>query len=194
LVPPAHFPLPWIFTPLPYGAADFLLLDVDKSSSFKSLLDKRTDIKGHADHVTGLVQPVTPLLVRVVMAKVNIRRIKPQARLCAVYPTARLECPIYRKELSIQSFKTEEGNSGGRRTQLETLPIKLIPVGYRTQELSNMDKVIFLDVEPFTIKVIYFESDIRRHPRRLYWGEIYALHCSFGVFVATVTTRCEPRC
>jgi hypothetical protein len=72
LVPHADLSLPWIFAPSSYCAANLLLLDIDESSSFKTFLDKWTNIKGHTGFVAGFQQAIAPLLVRVFWPKVDI--------------------------------------------------------------------------------------------------------------------------
>jgi hypothetical protein len=70
---------------------------------------------------------------------------------------------------------------------LETFTVKLIPVRNRTQQLSLMNKIIFVVVDPVKIKVVYFEIGIGRNPRRLYRRDIYSLHYGFWMLLGTIT-------
>jgi hypothetical protein len=70
---------------------------------------------------------------------------------------------------------------------LETFTVKLIPVRNRTQQLSLMNKIIFVVVDPVKIEVVYFEIGIGRNPWRLYRRDIYSLHYGFWMLFGTIT-------
>jgi hypothetical protein len=66
------------------------------------------------------------------------------------------------RKLSNPSSNHKRRENKRRGYKLETFIVKLIPVRNGTQQLSLMNKIIFVDFDPVKIEVVYFEIGIGR--------------------------------